>query len=119
MAADWPDDIPTTDNTLRASFRFIPPERVIQSQTDSGKARSRKVFTASPYKYAGVIRMLQADMLTFVNWRDGIGGAAFNWTNPMIGGAILARFVPGEQGDPTWDPQVQRWAVPYMIEAPV
>jgi len=116
-ALDWPEDVPT--KILRGTFQLIPPERTITSQTDSGKPRSRKVFTAAPYQYAGSISMTSAELAAFLTFRDLIGGSLFNWVDPIYGLTIEARFVPGKQGNPAPHPQAPaRWIVPFTLEAP-
>lgn len=116
-AISWPETVP--NKFLLGSFQLIPPERTISSQTDSGLARTRKVFTAAAYQYAGSISMTATEMAALLNFRDMIGGARFNWVEPVYGLTIEARFVPGRQGAPTPHPQGPgRWVVPVVLEGP-
>lgn len=115
MATAWPDGVPF--RLLRQGSSLASPERAIRSSTDSGKARQRAVFTASPRAFAGNIRMTAAQMETFIAWRDGLGGGVFTWPrHPTLLSPVDARFVAGGQGPATPDSQTPKWIVPVAIE---
>ena len=113
MAATWPSGVPY--NILRNGAAYGEGETVARSNTDSGRARQRAIYTAALDTVSGSIRMTWAEYLTFKAWRRGLGGAVFDWPG-MIGGTVEARFVGGQQGGPTPDSQTPKWLVPVTIE---
>jgi hypothetical protein len=115
MPASWPAGVP--HRLLRGGATYRAPDLVQRSQTDSGKARQRQVFTAADKVFAGNIRMTQAQLVTFIAWRDALGGGTFNWPyQPLTGALVEARFVAGEQAQPASDPVTPKWLVPVTIE---
>lgn len=113
MPATWPA-VPY--RVLRSSGAITEAELVGRSQTDSGLARQRAMFTAAPDKVTGTIRMTYAQYETFAAWRKGLKGSTANWLGHPSGGTKEVRFVAGEQGTPTPDGQTSKWLVPVSME---
>lgn len=114
MAVAWPSGVPS--KILRAGASNAAPEVAIRSQTDSGLARQRAVFTAAPDVWSGAIRMTYAQYVTFKAWRAGLGGAVFDWPGHPGGSTVAARFIAGQQGAAAPDQATPKWLVPVMIE---
>lgn len=115
MPAAWPVGVPF--KILRQGASFRAPDLTIRSQTDSGLGRQRRVFTAAQKGFAGPIRMTQAQLVAFDAWRDDLAGGTFTWPeHPFTLAPVEARFVTGEQGNPSPDPATPKWLVPVSIE---
>ncbi len=114
MPATWPVGVP--DKLLRAGASYAEGEIAIRSETDSGLARQRAAFTAALDQVGGNIRMTRAQYMTFKAFRQGLGGATFNWLGHPSGGTYEARFVAGAGSAPTPDPQSAKWLVPVRLE---
>lgn len=114
MAATWPSGVPFLIRWDGASL--IEGETAARSDTDSGFARQKNVFSAAPDGIAGNIRMSWEEYDTFRAWRKGLGGGAFDWPGHPSGSTVEARFVAGEQGEPTTDPATPKLLVPVRIE---
>lgn len=113
MPATWPSGVPY--KLLRSGASTKEGETAIRSNTDSGFVRQRAAMTAALDSYAGTIRMTLANYETFKAWRKGLGGGTVTWPGHPSG-SVTARFVAGEQGDPTPDPQTAKWLVPVRLE---
>lgn len=113
MPATWPA-VPY--KILRAGASAPEGVTAIRSNTDSGLVRQRAAATAALDIIAGPIRMTWAEYVTFKAFRKGLGGGTVTWLGHPSGGSVTARFVAGEQGDPTPDPQTAKWLVPVRLE---
>ena len=114
MPATWPSGVPY--KLLRAGASAPEGELVGRSPTDSGLARQRKMFTAAPNGFSGQIPMTWAQYLTFRAWRQGLGGATFNWLGSPGGETLECRFIAGAQGAPTPHQAAAKWLVPVAFE---
>lgn len=114
MAATWPAGVPFLLQRNGAAIR--PGSRAARSDTDSGLARQKNVFSAAPRGIAGAIRMTWEQYDDFETWRQALGGGAFDWPGHPSGSTVLARFVAGDEGEPSPDPATHTLLVPVSIE---
>jgi hypothetical protein len=114
MAATWPTGVPFLIQRNGAAMK--PGTRAARSDTDSGLARQKNVFSAAPRGIKGPIRMTWEEYEEFEDWRQALGGGAFNWPGHPSGSTVLARFVAGDEGEPQPDPATPKYLVPVSIE---
>ncbi|MEP7211140.1 MAG: hypothetical protein ABI740_09915 [Alphaproteobacteria bacterium] len=115
MAVAWPDGVPYV--LKRDGASFAQGETVDRSNTDSGLARQRAMFTAAPDVFAGVLKMSKAQLEDFIAFRRSLQGAVFTWpSHPLTLDPVDARFIAKAQGPITMDGSTARFVVPVQIE---
>ena len=111
---NWPPNVP--HRFLRAGAKLSPGDRTARSPTDSGLARQRAVYSFVPDQISGVIKMTEAEMATYLAWRDGVAGGVILRPHPVTGAMIRCRLIAGQQGAPSPDSATPKWIVPIAIE---
>lgn len=95
--ADWPDSLPCA---LMNSYTESPPENTIRSQMDTGipKLRRRSTAATRPISFSMSLTAAQYQLLDDFYVNDVFSGSIpFNYTHPVTGAAVEARFLERPQ----------------------
>jgi hypothetical protein len=101
MAETWPASLPA--DPRREGYK--PPragKNVLSSQTDGGRPKRRRLFTAVPafveISWRWSVSDWETYWLPFLHTTLADGALAFTWTEPLTGEEYEAHIVDGAQG---------------------
>lgn len=118
MTAVWPATLP--QSPLADSYSEAGERNVIRFEVDAGPAEMRRRHTRGLRQIGATYWLTSAQLATWRGfWADDLSHGAmwFEWPDPVIGEAILARVI-----DPPMITPVaggQRWQMALRIEARV
>lgn len=104
---------------LADGFSVAFPQLVDRTSVDSGPAKQKRVSVSRPDAVSVRYLMTTFDRNWFEDFYKGISGGQggaiwFNWTHPVTGAAVLARFL----GDspPKYEPYKPDWLISVTLE---
>lgn len=120
---NWPNELPQLYQ--KGAFSLIPQGNILRTDMDSGLAKVRRLFTAVPNDYSGIMIFTGAQLITFQAFFDttiASGVLTFNFPNPFNFGAttVEVRFNITTKTQPytlTPDGETLEWQVDLNLES--
>jgi hypothetical protein len=119
---DWDSTLP--QSYIQSSFNHTPQGNVLRTNMDSGPAKVRRLFTAVPENYSGVMVMTSAQLTTFKTFFTttlGYGINTFNFPDPFnLSSTIEVRFKIDSNASPyqvTPDADTLDWSITLNLES--